>query len=126
MPFKCPECSKTFMLDYNHAMHIKQKMCVDTDKKNKKVNLGQYYTTNYKYILKNMYIPDKIKDIIEPFTGNGDLLNFIDTNKYKIKSYDIDPKKNYTIRRDTLLNPPDYKDKFILFLTHLNVLYNPS
>lgn len=39
---------------------------------------GQFFTTNYKYILSNLFIPDNITKIIEPFCGNGDLLNFID------------------------------------------------
>ena len=44
--------------------------------KNKK-NLGQFYTTNYKYILQNFQIPDGIENVIEPFVGNGDLINFL-------------------------------------------------
>ena len=28
--------------------------------------------------------------------------------------YDIDPKKNDIIQRDTLLNPPEYKDQFVI------------
>ena len=31
------------------------------------VKLGQFYTTNYDYILSNMKIPDDNKNIIEPF-----------------------------------------------------------
>ena len=42
-----------------------------------KKKLGQFYTTNYEYILSNMEIPDNVKTIVEPFVGNGDLLNFI-------------------------------------------------
>jgi hypothetical protein len=34
--------------------------------------LGQFYTTNYTRILQNMYIPDNISNIIEPFAGAGD------------------------------------------------------
>lgn len=97
-----------------------------------KRNLGQFYTTNYKYILQNLEIPDDVKNIIEPFVGNGDLLNFINfEKKYKIECYDIDPKviclslldkknKNKSsnnievIKRDTLKNPPKYKNKFVL------------
>ena len=79
-----------------------------------KQNLGQFYTTNYKYILQNMYIPNDIIDIVEPFAGNGDLLNFIEKNKYNIECYDIDPKHNYIIKQDTLLNPPNLNNKFIL------------
>lgn len=80
-----------------------------------KKQLGQFFTTNYKYILQNMFIPDGVENIIEPFAGNGDLLNFIETpEKYKLECYDIEPKKEFIIQQDTLLNPPDYTNKFIL------------
>jgi hypothetical protein len=80
-----------------------------------KSELGQFYTTNYKYILSNMKIPENVETIIEPFVGNGDLLNFIENRtKYNIEIYDIDPKYQNTIKRDTLNNPPDYKNKFII------------
>ena len=80
-----------------------------------KSQLGQFYTTNYEYILSNMSIPNDVETIIEPFVGNGDLLNFIkEKTRYNLEIYDIDPKIDNTIKRDTLNNPPIYKDKFIL------------
>ena len=80
-----------------------------------KSQLGQFYTTNYEYILSNMRIPENVKTIIEPFVGNGDLLNFIaNKRKYKVEIYDIDPKYTNTIKRDTLDFPPDYANKFVL------------
>jgi hypothetical protein len=80
-----------------------------------KKQLGQFYTTNYAYILSNMEIPSNVINIIEPFVGNGDLLNFIENKKkYNLEIYDIDPKIAHTIKQDTLTNPPDYTDKFIL------------
>ena len=80
-----------------------------------KKQLGQFYTTNYEYILKNMQIPDNITTIIEPFVGCGDLLSFIkNKQQYHIEIYDIDPKYENTIKQDTLKNPPQYKDKFVL------------
>jgi hypothetical protein len=88
--------------------------------KKTKQELGQFYTTNQDYILKGMKIPDDIKNIIEPFAGNGDLITFIEKEqeknkvKYVIESYDIEPKKNYIIKRDTLVNPPNYKDKYLI------------
>ena len=93
-------------------------------KKHKK-ELGQFYTTRQEYILQNLHIPDNIENIIEPFAGNADLLNFIETEKqrkkninnnieYKIECYDIDPKKDFIIKKDTILNPPNYNDKFII------------
>ena len=80
-----------------------------------KSSLAQFYTTNYKYILNNLSIPKNITNIIEPFAGNGDLLNFIkNKNKYKIELYDIDPKQENIIKRDTLTDPPSYEDKYVL------------
>lgn len=81
-----------------------------------KKKYGQYFTTNYNYILQNFIIPDNIKIIIEPFTGNGDLLKFIENkDKYEINCYDIEPKKEFIIKQDTILEPPINLDKsFIL------------
>jgi site-specific DNA-adenine methylase len=77
--------------------------------------LCQFYTTRYEYIFQNMKIPENAHTIIEPFVGNGDLLNFIkNRKKYKIEMYDIDPKMDETVKRDTLLEPPNYDDKFFL------------
>jgi hypothetical protein len=82
------------------------------DTKNKK-NLGQFFTTNYKHILQDLKIPEDVKNIIEPFTGDGDLLNFIEDKKiYKIECYDLDPKKDFIVKRDTIKNPVDHENKF--------------
>jgi hypothetical protein len=87
----------------------------------KKQKLGQFYTTNYDYILQGFGISPNVSHIIEPFAGNGDLLSFIhsDTDnmakpKYVIECYDIDPQKDYIIKRDTLNDPPDFTGKFVL------------
>lgn len=83
---------------------------------NHKKKLGQFYTTNYEYILQGIIIPDDIIDIIEPFTGKGDLISFINKHKkdYNIECYDIDPKQYYIIHQDTLNNPPNYNNKYII------------
>lgn len=88
--------------------------------------LGQYYTTNYEYILKNI---DCIKDkeFIEPFVGNGCLLEWLKLQNINIENveiYDIQPKNNIKkmlpnivlekIKRNTLLNPPKYDNKFLI------------
>jgi hypothetical protein len=86
------------------------------NKKNKKTN-GQFYTTNSKYILEGLNpIPNDISFIIEPFAGNGDLINWLNENEIKreIICYDIQPKKEYIIQRDTLKNPPDYENSYVL------------
>jgi hypothetical protein len=80
-----------------------------------KKNLGQFFTTNYKYILRKMIIPNNVVNIIEPFAGNCDLINFIENkDKYNIELYDIEPKREDIIEQDTLNNPPNYDNKFIL------------
>lgn len=86
---------------------------------NKKGEYGQFFTTNYDYILSGFSIPDNIKNIIEPFAGQLDILNFIkDRNKYKIECYEIDDeliKKNKLLsKRDSILNPPNYKNKYVI------------
>lgn len=82
--------------------------------KQQKKDLGQFYTTNYFYILQGMTIPSTITTIIEPFCGNGDLLNFLTNNDYKLECYDIDPKQPFIIKRDTIKEPPNYNNKYII------------
>lgn len=80
-----------------------------------KKQLGQFMTTNYEYILQNIKIPENINHIIEPFCGDGDLLKFINKEDYEtIECYDIDNKYDYIIKKDTLLDPPIFENKFIL------------
>lgn len=71
-----------------------------------KKTLGQFYTTNYSYILDKMRIPRGVTTVIEPFVGKGDLLKFLPISKYHIEKYDIEPQDDETILRDTVLNPP--------------------
>lgn len=78
----------------------------------KKKDLGQFYTKNSKYIIGNLleYIPiDSV--VVDPFVGEWDLLNLVNNEKI---GYDIDPKNEYTIKKDTLLNPPNYEGKYII------------
>jgi len=83
-----------------------------------KQQLGQFYTTNYEYILQNLNIPNNVKDIIEPFCGQGDLVKFIKENKteYNLECYDIEPKNDELniIKQDTLLNPPNFNNKYVI------------
>jgi hypothetical protein len=86
-----------------------------TSPKMTKQKLGQFYTTNYEYILQDLYIPNEQNLIMEPFAGQGDLLKFIQKYHNKtIHSFDIDPKSPSVIKRDTLMNPPSYCNSFII------------
>jgi hypothetical protein len=80
----------------------------------KKQKLGQFYTTNYKYILQNLSIPSNTENVIEPFAGKCDLLKFDNMDTRNVEKYDIDPKTNDVIKRDTLTNPPIYANKFVI------------
>lgn len=87
------------------------------DSSNKK-ELGQFYTTNQEYILQGFKIPVNIRHIIEPFAGNGDLINFVKKmdpdNRFELECCDIEPKHPYITKLDTLQNPPNYTNKFLI------------
>lgn len=101
--------------DKNKIMTLEEKCIENTISKPNKKELGQFYTTNYDYILQNFSIPPNEKNIIEPFAGACHLLKFLDKSiKYDIESYDIEPASDMVTERDTLNNPPSYKNKFIL------------
>jgi hypothetical protein len=76
-----------------------------------KLNLGKFYTVNSEYILQGLRRPED--PIIEPFAGNGDLLDWIGKER-KVEAYDLEPQKDGITKRDTLLNPPIYKDKWVV------------
>ena len=77
--------------------------------KNSKQQLGQFYTKNAKYIIQDLlnFIPFDIQLVIDPFAGEGDLLDLVDS-QFVTKAYDITPKLDDCIKQDTLMNPPKY------------------
>ena len=78
---------------------------------------GQFYTVNCSYIFEGLSLPPPAaRCIMEPFAGKGDLLEWLQGkgNTLPIEAYDIDPKKEGIIKRDTLLNPPNYADTWII------------
>ena len=100
-------------------VHIQPQPIILTDKnvKEGKKMKGQFYTVNSSYILDGLPMPPKTAQrVIEPFAGKGDLLEWLfrNGNTLPLELYDIDPKKDGVIQRDTLMNPPNYKDSWIL------------
>jgi len=79
----------------------------------KKQEFGQFFTKNAQYIIGNLVqdIPNG-STIVDPFAGQKDLL-FLFKN-FNIEAFDIDPRFNDIIEQDTLLNPPNYKNKFVV------------
>lgn len=86
---------------------------------NQKAQLGQFMTKNCEYILQGMTLPDFKGTFVEPFVGEGDLVEFMlkrDVSLTQIECYDIDPKPvSFAIQqRDTLLNPLCYIDHYVI------------
>lgn len=76
------------------------------------IDKTRHYTTKAEEICSNLvqYIP-KDAQLIEPFVGNGDLLPLFPNNNWEL--YDLDDKGNNNIQ-DTLLYPPEYKNKWVI------------
>jgi len=80
-----------------------------------KKQLGQFYTTRANYIVGDLLnIFPENSTIIDPFSGNWDLLNLLNPSTFNLFGYDIEPQNNKTIKLDTLLEPLDYKNKWVL------------
>lgn len=85
----------------------------------KQKQLGQFFTTNANYILKDFETFIINKNITDPFCGNKDLLNWARNNKAKsVIGYDIDLK--YIDNKNVFLN-----DSFKNPLNYDFVLTNP-
>ena len=81
------------------------------DKKDK----GQFYTTQSSYILEGFDVPTDARCIIEPFAGQGDLIDWVkQCSTLPIEAYDIQPKRDDIQQRDTLQDPPNYENAWIL------------
>lgn len=78
-----------------------------------KKQLGQFFTINSDYILKNLNKFIKGKDIVDPFAGGGDLLMWAKKHGAKsITGYDVDKKyidNKKIYLNDSLNNPLRYK-----------------
>jgi hypothetical protein len=86
-------------------------------KKDKKLK-GQFYTVQNDYILADLDPPPpNATRLIEPFAGKGDLIDWYKrqpASTLPVEAYDIDPKSPTIQQRDTLRNPPDYSDAWVL------------
>ncbi len=82
-----------------------------------KKSKGQFYTTNSSYILDGFSLPPSdIRCIVEPFAGKGDLIKWIKETKCtaNIHAFDIEPKGENINKRNTLINPPNYDNAWII------------
>ena len=89
--------------------------------KNKKKEHGQFYTSRSEYIFSGIEIPDDIECFIEPFCGDGEMISYLEnyckTKNIEMKPieiFDIDPKIENATIQDTIIDPPDYRGKYIV------------
>ena len=77
---------------------------------------GQFYTVQSAYILDGVARPPPGVRVVEPFAGQGDLLEWIGAENvvHSVEAYDIDPKHPTVVKRDTLLDPPDYRGAWVI------------
>lgn len=79
-------------------------------KQTEKQKLGQYFTTNANLILEGYEHVVFQKNVIDPFAGGEDLLKWgISNGATSTVGYDICPSAKHIQKRDSLVNPPDYK-----------------
>ncbi|MDD5433100.1 MAG: hypothetical protein PHE77_00345 [Candidatus Pacebacteria bacterium] len=73
---------------------------------------GQFFTTNSNYILYGFDKFVRDKNIVDPFAGNKDLINWaINNGAQKIKGFDIDKRYvdgNLVLYNDSILDPQEY------------------
>lgn len=71
-----------------------------------------HYTTEAEKICSNLikYIPNEA-NLIEPFVGDGDLLSLFPNHTWE--KFDIE-KKDDSVQQDTLLEPPNYTNKWVI------------
>jgi hypothetical protein len=106
-------------MSHNHNINATMPLTPLTSTKK---NRGQFYTTNSDYILDGFSSPPSdVRRVVEPFAGKGDLIDWFKRATAgcggwtgKIEAYDIEPKRAGIRKRDTLANPPDYGDSWII------------
>lgn len=79
--------------------------------------LNQYTTSENDYIFQNLNVNLSESCVItDPFCADGELLKWAEThypNNIK-KGFDLDPRIKNARERDSLLNPPNYKNTFVV------------
>jgi len=92
---------------------MKSRVAITATVMSSKRSAGQFYTVRSAYILEGVPRPPANVRIVEPFAGQGDLLEWIGTDAL-VEAYDIEPKHPKVVQRDTLLDPPDYAGAWVI------------
>jgi len=76
---------------------------------------GQFFTKNAPDLLQRYIHHVKGKVVIDPFAGEWDLLDYaLSEGASEVIAFDINPQREETFRQNTLLEPPDFENKFLL------------
>jgi hypothetical protein len=104
------------LIDQNPHEHVGPAPAAPEPAPPTKKTRGQFYTTNSAYILAGFMVPNTATRVIEPFAGQGDLLQWFKAqgSTCPVEAYDIEPKHPSVVQRDTLADPPNYADAWIL------------
>ena len=82
---------------------------------NSKQKHGQFFTTNASQLLEGFEDDVKGKCVIDPFAGNKDLIDWaMSHGAVNCKGFDIFPVHKDIIKNDSLMEPPDYTDLFLI------------
>lgn len=82
-----------------------------------KHRLGQFFTSNSQKVCEGLALPPHIDTLIDPQAGDLDLVKWVLSNVEsvgRVVTYDIEPVAPDTVKRDTLMNPPDFTDAFVV------------
>ena len=84
-------------------------------KQSHKQKHGQFYTSKANEMLTGWERLVQNKVALDPFCGNGDLLDWaLNNGASKAKGYDIEPQQPFYNKNDSLMNPPDYTGAFLV------------
>ena len=79
-----------------------------------KSNNTKHYSENFNVLLFDLFQGfNYSKEVVDPFAGKGDLLFTLERFK-KVNMYDIEPEHPDIIEQDTLMEPVDYDNKYVV------------
>jgi hypothetical protein len=93
-----------------------KKVCDEQPAVKKEHSTGKFYTVNHQHILQGLPPPPADAAVVEPFAGQGDLLDWLVSvgHNRPVEAYDIEPHRKDIVQRDTLADPPEYKGKYMV------------
>lgn len=84
-------------------------------KQSEKQRLGIYFSREADTLLAGFEHVVAGRQVLDPFAGNWDLLNWATRNGATgVSAFDLIPQNGGTVRNDSLLSPPDYRGHVVV------------